>query len=213
MRERFRYLELILPRYVRFVTPDRLSDVYVPLVFWPFSGVAGLPDMRQGRNEAFWNAHIHSAWGWCFGNVGKFLAAASQFEFVPEFNSYVFEGVQLPEVKELRQNLGNKYFAYLPDFWANRLDPVVPMAERFYDTLNAGSEFPPEFTIEKLATDLVFKGKNAQERMLFLGGFLAHLKSWQAKAMMQQNRFPFMFAWEGRLKVIVDKHLQAKKAP
>jgi hypothetical protein len=30
--------------------------------------------------------------------------------------------------------------------------------------------------------------------------------------MMQQNRFPFMFAWEGRLKAIVDRFVQAREA-
>jgi hypothetical protein len=29
---------------------------------------------------------------------------------------------------------------------------------------------------------------------------------------MQQNRFPFMFAWEGRLKAIVDRFVQAREA-
>jgi hypothetical protein len=91
------------------------------------------------------------------------------------------------------------------------LDPVVPIAEQFYDTLVAGSDFPDELLIEKRAGDLIFKGKDAQERLLFLSGFLAHLKSSQAQMMMQQRRFPFMFSWEGRLKVIVDKYEQVTK--
>jgi len=212
MRERYRFLKESLPRYTRFVTPDGFAQTSVPLLFWPFSGVAGLPDMRGGRNESFWNAHIHGAWGKFFGTIDTFLSAASRLEFILEFNSYIFEGVNIPEVKALQESLGNKYFAYLPDFWTSKLDPVVPIAEHFYDVVSQSDDFPGEFAVEKRAADLVFKGKSAQERLLFLGCFLAHLKSFQAKVMMEQNRFPFMFEWEGRLKAIVDRCKQAKAA-
>jgi hypothetical protein len=213
MRERFHFLRKILPHYARFVTPDGWSQVSVPLLFWPFSGVGGLPDMRQGgRNKSFWDAHVHGAWGQFFVSEDKFLSAAAQLEFILEFNSYIFEGVRIPEVLELRETLGNIYFAYLPDFWTSRLDPVVPIAERFYDILSQSDEFPEEFSIDKKAMDLVFKKKAAQDRLLFLGCFLAHLKSSQAKMMMEQQRFPFMFDWQGRLKTIVDRCNQAKTA-
>jgi len=213
MRQRFQFLKGIFLKYVRFLTPEDASPVYVPIVFWPFSGVAGLPDMRDGRNATLWNEHIHSAWGQYFGSFEKFLAAASQLEFILEFNSYIFEGVKVPEVKNFHRSLENKSFAYLPDFWANRLDPVVPIAEHFYDTLVASSDFPAELSIEKRASDLIFKGTDVQDRLLFLGGFLVHLKSWQAQMMMQQNRFPFMFSWEGRLKVVADRYLDVNKTP
>src|SRR5262249_18467244 len=82
MRERFRFLAEILPHYVLFVSPDGWSRVSVPLLFWPFSGVTGLPDMRQGgRNQSFWDAHVHGAWGQFFGIEEKFLSAAAQLEF------------------------------------------------------------------------------------------------------------------------------------
>lgn len=124
--------------------------------------------------------------------------------------SHIFEGVRIPEVKKLQESLGGIYFAYLPDFWTRRLDPVLPMAERFYDILSRSDDFPQEFAIEKRAADLVFKGKATQERLLFFGCFLAALRSWQATVMMQQNRFPFMFEWQGRLKAIVDRCKETK---
>jgi hypothetical protein len=71
---------------------------------------------------------------------------------------------------------------------------------------------PQEFAIEKKAADLIFKGKTAPERLLFLGCFLASLRSWQAKVMLEQNRFPFMFEWQGRLKAIVDRCKETKAA-
>jgi hypothetical protein len=213
MRERLRFLKEILPRYTHFVTPDGWSQVSVPILFWPFSGVVGLPDMRQGgRNQSFWAAHVRGAWGEFFGSEDKFLSAASQLEFILEFNSYIFEGVNIPQVKQLRENRGNIYYAYLPDFWTSRLDPAVPMAERFYDILHRSDDFPQEFAIEKKAADLIFKGKTAPERLLFLGCFLASLRSWQAKAMLEQNRSPFMFEWQGRLKAIVDRCKETKAA-
>lgn len=213
MRERFHFLKEILPHYTRFVTPDGWSQVSVPLLFWPFSGVAGLPDMRQGgRNQSFWEARVHGSWGHFFGSEDNFLSAASQLEFILEFNSYIFEGVNIPQVKKLQANLGDTYFGYLPDFWTRRLDPILPMAERFYDAFNRTDDFPPEFAVEKKAMDLIFKGKTAQERLLFLGCFLAHLRSWQAKVMMEQNRFPFMFEWQGRLKAIVERCMETKAA-
>ena len=211
LRNRFRFLRSLLPHYVRFVTPEGRSSTYVPLLFWPFSGIAGLPDMRPGRNEALWNAHIHGAWGRYFGNFDKFLTAASQLEFILELNSYVV-GLDAPEIKQFQQTIANKNLSYLPDFWANRLDPVVLMAERIYDILVTGGEFPSDFAVEKMAFDLVLKGKDLEARLLFLGGFLVHLKSWQAEAAMQQRRFPFMFSWEGRLKTIADKYAQNRKA-
>ena len=169
--------------------------------------------MRQGgRNQSFWEARVHGSWGHFFGSEDNFLSAASQLEFILEFNSYIFEGVNIPQVKKLQANLGDTYFGYLPDFWTRRLDPILPMAERFYDAFNRTDDFPPEFAVEKKAMDLIFKGKTAQERLLFLGCFLAHLRSWQAKVMMEQNRFPFMFEWQGRLKAIVERCMETKAA-
>lgn len=214
MRQRLRFLEEILPHYFRPVTPNDWSKVSVPVLFWPFSGISGLPDMSQGgRNKSFWDAHIHGAWGQFFGNEEKFLSAASQLELILEFNSYMFEGVNIPEVQKFQaEALPNVYFAYLPDFWITRLDPALPMAERLYDILSRSDDFPSELTIEKKAADLIFKGKAAQDRLNFLGCFLKQLRSWQAEVMMQQNRFPFTFEWQGRLKTIVDGCSPAKAA-
>jgi len=211
MRKRYQFLPELLPRFVRGFTQENQWQVQVPILFWPFSGIE-LPDMRDGRNQAFWRERVQGAWAPYFGTSDKFLAAAFQLEFILEFNSYVFEGIQHPGVAELKQQSKNKYFEYLPDFWANRLDPVVPMAEHFYDVLSASAEFPSELSIEKKAIDVVLKGRGPRERVAFLGEFLRHLKGWQAQAMMQQRRFPFMFEWQGRLKEAVAAHGEAAKA-
>jgi hypothetical protein len=209
-RKRFSFLKGILPKFVRMFTPENRSQTYVPLTFWPFAGVAGFPDMRDGRNVSLWNAHIQGAWGQYFGIFDKFLAAASQLEFILEFNSYIFSP-PVPQSEILQRALENKNFNYLPDFWNSRLDSVVPIADHFYDVLTMSGDFPAELSIEKSAIDAVLKGKNSDERLIFLGGFLVHLKSSQARMMMEQRRFPYLFDWEGRLKVIADKYSQTNK--
>ena len=210
-RKRFQFLATILPRFVRVFTVDGYESTLVPLLFWPFRGVIGLPDMTQGRNQSFWDDHIGKAWGHHFGNIETFLNAAGQLEFILEFNSYIFEGVQDPQVKRLQQTLGNKLFTYLPDFWTSRLDSTLPIAEHFYDILRLQPTLPIDFAIEKQAIDLVFSNKDSAARLLFLGGYLLHLKIWQGQVMMQQNRFPFMFEWPGRLKQIVDAFRERTK--
>jgi hypothetical protein len=190
---------------VRLFTIDNTAATFEPLLFWPFRGAAvASSDMRQGRNQTLWDDHIGRAWGEHFGNVENFLNAAGQLEFVLEFNSYIFEGIQDPRIKRFQETLENKSFAYLPDFWTSRLDTILPMAEHFYDILRVQPTLPADFAIEKQAIDLVFSNKDSSNRLLFLGAFLLHLRTWQGQVMMQQNRFPFMFEWPSRLKKIVD---------
>jgi len=47
--------------------------------------------------------------------------------------------------------------------------------------------------------------------LLFLGGYLDSLKAFQSQAMLQSNRFPFMFEWEGRLGQIVKAYRDRQK--
>jgi hypothetical protein len=203
VRNRFTFLEMILPKFVRYFTVDDSATVYVPVIFWPFFGSLALPDMREGRAQTLWAEHVDAAWNQYFVSFDKFLTASSQLEFILEFSSYVLEEVNHEGVMRFKEGLANKRFANLPDFWTNRLDPTVPMAERFYDVLQGNPTLTPEFAVEKQAFDIVFKGLTPEDRLSFLGGFLAYLKTWQAKAMMQSQRFPFMFDWPGRLKGLV----------
>lgn len=135
--------------------------------------------MRGGRNRVLWSERIQEAWPSYFGTAENFLAAASQLEFILEFNSYVFVTVKDPEIEKFKHTLRNRDFDYMPDFWAARLDDTVPIAERFYDILLTG-EIPPQLAIEKTAMDLLFRGRPPRDKLTFLGGFLAHLTSWQA---------------------------------
>jgi MinD-like ATPase involved in chromosome partitioning or flagellar assembly len=212
-RKRFPFLKSVLPRYVRWFTMDNNATTFEPLLFWPFRGVSGLPDMREGRNESLWADNIQSAWGKYFGSREGFLNAAAQLEFVLEFNSYVFVSSGNKGVNKFQQELGDKSFVYLPDFWTSPLDRCVPIAEHFYDILLAEPTLPAEFTIEKKAVDLLFESESSEQRLLFLGGYLTHLKTFQSQAMLQANRFPFVFNWGGgRLGRIVKAFVELQKA-
>jgi hypothetical protein len=211
-RKRFPFLAKILPKLVRFFTLDNLSPVLVPIVFWPFAGALHLPDKRGGRNRALWSERIESAWASYSGAPEKFFSAAYQLEFILEFNSYVFEVVKPEGIFRLEDPDRRRYFAYEPDFWANRLDETVPIAELFYDALAAGPRVPAGCAIDERAIDLTFRGMAAHDRLLFLGGFLTHLKSWQAGVMLRASRFPFMFDWDGRLKAVSFEYVQSTKA-
>jgi hypothetical protein len=165
-----------------------------------------LPDMNGGRNRALWDAHIGAAWTYHFGTREKFLAAASQLELILEFNSYILVSIQDPAVEKIRRGFGNVYFGYQPDFWASPLKDAVPMADQLFEMISGGPSLPAELTIHKPAVEAIFAGKKQPERLMILAEFLAHLKSWQAKAMMQFRRF-VMFNWEGNLKIITDRYV------
>jgi hypothetical protein len=206
-RNRFTYLQQLLPRFIRRFTVDNRSQELSPLLFWPFaiSGLDGAP--AGGRNREFWNQHIQGAWGSYFGTPDGFLGAAAQLEFILEFNSYVLTSLGDPQIDRIKQQTPNRNFDYEPDFWASRLDDVVPLALRFHDVLRLRADLPREFAIDDRAFDVVFSGKDTTARLQILGEYLVHLKNWQADVMIHQfRRHPFMFDWEGPLKQIADSY-------
>ena len=211
MRKRFHPLGEILHRFVRSFTLDNQKNVNVPLIFWPFSGIAGLPDMRNGRNTTLWEARIGSAWGDYFGSPKDFLSAAYQLEFILEFNSYIFESTGNPNVAALKK-LGDKDFAYLPDFWNVSLDEALPIAEYLYEYLGANPEFPADLAIDNRALDFVLKGKSSEDRQLFFGRFLGHLRAWQSQATWDVRQAPRFYYWPGRLGEAEKASTEARKA-
>ncbi len=211
MRKKFRSIGKILPRFVRAFTLDNQANIDVPLIFWPFSGIEGFPDMRNGRNRALWDARIHSAWGNYFGSSATFLSAASQLELVLELNSYVFESTGDPGIAALKKELGNKLFDYLPDFWNTSLNEAVPIAEFLYEHLGDQPEFPSDLSIDRRAFGLILKGKTSKERKLFFGEFLGRLRAWQNQASMQFNRRVLFYHWPGRLGEAEKAYTDSKK--
>ena len=89
MRRRFRFLKAMLPRMITIFMSDHYEQISAPLILWPFSGKLGLPDINGGLNRALWDSHINAAWTYHFGTREDFLGAASQLEFILEFNSYM----------------------------------------------------------------------------------------------------------------------------
>jgi hypothetical protein len=92
----------------------------------------------------------------------------------------------------------------IPDFWTSRLDPTIPVAKYIMEMLRKDG-FPKNLAIEPTVTTAIFKDMPAKERIEFYGQFLVNLQNWQQKAMWQQQRFPFDFAWPPPLSTAVER--------
>jgi hypothetical protein len=108
----------------------------------------------------------------------------------------------------LTLNAESIQFSYNPDFFAYDLQRTVPMAEHLFDHIVRQDYLPMHLAIEPRLLQAALE--SASSRTLFYGGFLHHLKTWQAQMMLQEMRFPFVFDWEGRLKHAVDEFNKAK---
>ena len=203
-RNRVHLMKEILPTYVTPLTPDRFRDSLVPFLFWPFSGPLGLPEMKNGRNDEFWDQRVEESWGATFGSKEDFLSAAAKLEFILELNSHLLIQYASPATEKFRTENPEKRTSYLPDFWKSRLDPAVPIALSISESLISESGFPLDLAIERGVVADVFKGMSIHQREVFYGQFLFNLRKWQDDAMMQQQRFPFNFAWPPRLQRSVD---------
>jgi hypothetical protein len=209
-RNRPRFLGVVLPRFIARITVDNQRSLKTPVLFWPlppdpFPG----GELNEGRNAFYWKERISGSWVKYFGTYEKFLGPACELEFLIEFNSYLGTnsindaGIQ----RWLEANSGDLSFIYNPDLFSYDLHWTVPMAERCYDLIAADKPFPAYLAVEPALFELAFKDKNRDQRLSIYGGFLHHLKSWQATVMMQGfRRFPFMYNWEGRLLEIVQKY-------
>jgi hypothetical protein len=165
--------------------------------------------MPEGQNTHLWNHSIQKSWGTYFGSFTSFLSTACELEFILEFNSYVGVGLADERAKKwFEEQRPNATFTYGPDLWRYNLSAIVPIAERFYESLRSDLEFVRQTSVDPRAIESFFTGRNTDERLLIFGGFLTNLRRWQSEVLMQQNRFPFFFEWTGRLDEIV-KRFQA----
>jgi hypothetical protein len=171
-RGRFHFSKEILPRYVRPLAPSRYQDTLEPFLFWPFSGPIGLPEMKNGRNEEYWQQRIEETWGQMFGSEDDFSKAAAQLEFVLELNSYLLIQYSNPAAEKFRTDFPDKRTAYIPDFWKNPLSPAVPIALRIFESLVGDEGFPPDMAVEPKVTAAIFEEMPVQGRDLFYGEFL-----------------------------------------
>jgi hypothetical protein len=212
MRKKYDYLKTVLPRFVRTLSCGRSKPTLRPLMFWPFSGALNLPDMRNGRNQAYWDEYIAIIGREFFSTTKMFLDSAAQLEFVLELSSYLLLHSN-SDYKTVINGFEEKDFTYVPDFWVSRLDPTVTVANYFYDEFLGGKVFPLSLAIEPEATETIFKSKTREERLLFLGEFLEHLHRWQEAQLMNQWRAPYLFDWPQPLKDLVNAYLNRQVAP
>jgi hypothetical protein len=194
LRQRGEYLREVLQQYVKPLAPERHRDSLDPFLFWPFSGRLGLPDMKSGRNEEFWQQRVGETWAGTFGSKDEFLSAAAQLEFILELNSHILVAYTHPVSEKFRTEEPKKETVYMPDFWTSRLDPTIPVATSILDALKKDG-FPKEIAIEPAITTAIFKDMPAKARVEFYGEFLFNLRAWQQRAMLEHQRFPFDFAW------------------
>lgn len=208
-RERFRFLETLLPRFIARIAVDNRRTLRTPMLLWPLpESLFPGGELDEGRSGFYWKERISAFWGKYFGNFEKFLGYACQLEFLLELNSYLgTNSISDSGIKQwLEINGGQLSFTYNPDFFSYELQRTVPMAERCYDLIASDKPFPTHLAVEPALFGLALKGKNRDQRVAFFGGFLHHLKSWQAQVMWSFRRIPFMYSWEGRLLEAVQKY-------
>lgn len=211
MRERGDHVKQILPHYVRPLAPQRQRDSLEPILFWPFAGQLGLPEMKNGRNEELWLQRVGETWADAFGTKADFLTAAAQLEFILELNSHILVAYKHPVSEKFRSESREKGTSYLPDFWTSRLDPAIPIAKYIMEALQKEG-FPKYLAIEPDVTTAIFKDMPVQARIEFYGEFLSNLRNWQQQAMWQQQRFPFDFAWPPPLSAAIERFTEEKAA-
>ena len=214
LRDRPRFLDVVLQRFVVPLSIDNQPAPEIPVLFWPFRVSMFMADtLQEGRATFLWNDRIASLWGEYFGNVEQFLGAACQLEFLLEFNSHL--GINPSKDPQLQQwldsNARDLDLSYLPDLYIYKLDPTIPMAERLYDIVLQHDGSPSQWEILTMLFAAAFNKKTKDQRIFIYGGFLDGLKSWQSNIMMQQfQRFPFMFTWPPRLADAVAKYRAQK---
>jgi hypothetical protein len=208
-RNRPRFLETILPRFVARITVDDRQAPKTPVLFWPLPNIFTRGELNDGRSTFYWKERIDSSWGKYFGTYEKFLGPACELEFLVELNSYLGTGaINDPNITRwLDINGRGASYIYNPDLFAYDLQRTLPMAERCYESIAADKPFPSYLMVEPRLFVLAFKDKTREQRLSVYAGFLNHLKVWQDKIMFEGfRRWPFMYDWDGRLGEIVEKY-------
>ena len=108
LRQRGDYLKEILPHYVRPLAPQRQRHSLEPILFWPFAGQLGLPELKNGRNEEFWQQRVGQTWADVFVSKDEFLSAGAQLEFILELNSHILVAYTHPVSDKFRQESREK---------------------------------------------------------------------------------------------------------
>ncbi len=163
------------------------KDLRQSLLLWPLKLGIVIP---QGIISFCWEKRISSSYRSFFGNWEDFLRAACQLEFILEMNSYLGVGEAGPKPKEwLARYRPDMIFNYVPDHLRYELNICRPIAEEIYEAIKRG---PDDWTIvflsiEKTLFDVVLKGENELQNLLFIAKFLKYLQKYQAQ------QFPLRF--------------------
>lgn len=205
-RQDYAALSRILKKFVKnLVQPERSLH---PFSFWPIPyGI----EMREGLNVFAWQHRVQSSWGEYFGNEEAYLRAATQLEFLLEFNSWL--GVS-PEGKQwLVKYRPDLDMGYGPDIVNLSLSATVPLAERIYEALQRGKDDMTlvQLTVEKSLLDSRLNIVPT-ERPLLLAAFIDYLLLLQARIARQLGRFPFQVDWGSKLGPLLQDYRHRKEA-
>ena len=210
-RQRYRFLQAILPRLVQPLSSQRKSPVLQPIAFWPFERGVDLPEAAiSGRNPMLWANGVQSSWGELFRSEEHFLTAAAQLELLLEFDSHALMQHNIPLVRDFARAHGERLYVYAPDFWNQSLSPAAPMAEYLFASLMDDPGAMAKLAVEPRLARELFTGMTADQRLLYFGEFLDRLCRWQDNAMMQQRRSSFYFSWPPHIQNAVDAYRRSQ---
>jgi hypothetical protein len=215
MRNRPRFLTYLLQRMVVPITIDNRPQLRKPVLYWPLAPeMFSNNELLQGRATFLWNERISASWGEAFGNFDRFLTASCQLELLLEFDSHLgtnsLKDAQLQAWLDIHAKDDN--LTYVPDLYAYTFELTNPMAERLYEVVLAYNSSASAWEILPGLFSAALKNNTHDQRVILYGEFLDGLKTWQSQTMMQYQRFPFMFAWQGRLAEAVEKY-RAQRPP
>lgn len=84
LRDKPRFLPMILQRLVVPLSIDNYNHLKTPVLFWPLPAQMFLAnELVQGRAVFFWHERISNFWGSYFGTYEKFLAASCELRTLP----------------------------------------------------------------------------------------------------------------------------------
>jgi hypothetical protein len=181
---RYGYLPPLLKKYVAPVG-SRAARKQEPFLFWPLR--VNVPG--NDRIAYTWQHTVQPHWLEFFGNEASFHYAASQLEFILDLNSYL--ATKNPAGKQwVSQYRPDTNFEYWEgsDLWRYPLDAVVPLAERMYETLALGPNYP--FFFDFSVEHAVFQQAFSTSPQEVFEVYLFRLERWSAEAASGSGRFP-----------------------
>jgi len=188
------HLSALLKKWVLplVIAPGRTRE---PFLFWPSH--QSVPS--HNRIAYAWEHSAQPYWLEFFGSEDSFLDAACQLEFVLHMNSYLATRNDAAQswLQKYRPDLNLEYW-YHSDLWRYPLDPVIPLAERFYSELDMGpnASILYELSVEaQVLREAFFPNQITGTERPSFAQYLRDLQTWQGMAAMNARIFRLEPDW------------------